>query len=100
MGFEVIAVTNGEQAMKSIESNPDIELLVTDIVMPGGMNGTELSKKVKKKLPNIKILYMSGFPSGVIADKSGTALDAPLLTKPYSLNELGSALEDLLHESA
>jgi len=100
MGFEVIAVTNGEQAMKSIESNPDIELLVTDIVMPGGMNGTELSKKVKMKLPNIKILYMSGFPSGVIADKSGTALDAPLLTKPYSLNELGSALEDLLHESA
>jgi len=100
MGFEVIAATNGEQAMKSIESNPDIEFLVTDIVMPGGMNGTELSKKVKEKLPNIKILYMSGFPSGVIADKSGTDLDAPLLTKPYSLDELNSALEDLLHEPA
>lgn len=100
MGFEVIAATNGEQAMKSIESNPDIELLITDIVMPGGMNGTELSKKAKKKLPNIKILYMSGFPSGVIADKSGTALDAPLLTKPYSMNELSSALEELLYEPA
>lgn len=100
MGFEVIAATNGEQAMKSIENNPDIELLVTDIVMPGGMNGTELSKKVKKKFPNIKILYMSGFPSGVIADKSGSDLDAPLLTKPYSLDELSSALEDLLHEPA
>lgn len=100
MGFEVIAATNGEQAMKSIENNPDIELLLTDIVMPGGMNGTELSKRVIKKLPNIKILYMSGFPSGVIADKSGTDLDAPLLTKPYSLDELSSALEDLLHEPA
>ncbi len=100
MGFEVIAATNGEQAMKSIESNPDIELLLTDIVMPGGMNGTELSKKARKKLPNIKILYMSGFPSGVIADKSGTDLDAPLLTKPYSLDELSSALEELIHEPA
>ena len=100
MGFEVIAATNGEQAMKSIENNPDIELLVTDIVMPGGMNGTELSKHVKKKIPNIKILYMSGFPSGIIADKSGTDLDAPLLTKPYSLGELSSALEALLHEPA
>lgn len=100
MGFEVIAATNAEQAMKSIEHNPDIELLITDIVMPGGMNGTELSKRVKEKIPNIKILYMSGFPSGVIADKSGTDLDAPLLTKPYSLIELSSALEELLHEPA
>jgi PAS domain S-box-containing protein len=98
MGCEVIAATNGEQAMKSIASNPDIELLVTDIVMPGGMNGTELSKKAQEQIPEIKILYMSGFPSGVIADKSGTDLDAPLLTKPYSLEELTSALEDLLHE--
>lgn len=100
MGFEVIAATNGAQAMKSIEHNPDIELLVTDIVMPGGMNGTELSKKIKEKIPSIKILYMSGFPSGVIADKSGTDLDAPLITKPYSLDELSSVLEELLHEPA
>ena len=100
LGFEVIAVTNGEQAMQSIDSNPDIELLVTDIVMPGGMNGTRLSIEAKKKIPNIKVLYMSGFPSGVIADKSGTVLDAPLLTKPYSLHELASALEALLLEPA
>lgn len=97
LGFEVIAATNGEQAMQSIERNTDIELLVTDVVMPGGMNGTQLSSEVKQKLPNIKVLYMSGFPSGVIADKSGTDLDAPLLTKPYSLSEMASALEALLH---
>ena len=98
LGFEVIAATNGEQAMQSIQRNPDIELLVTDIVMPGGMSGTQLSKSVREKLPDIKVLYMSGFPSGVIADKSGTDLDAPLLTKPYSLHALASALEVLLHE--
>lgn len=100
MGFEVIAATNGEQAIKSMESNLDIDLLVTDIVMPGGMSGTELAKKVKKRLPDIKVLYMSGFPSGVIADKAGTDLDAPLLTKPYTVDELSRALEDLLHEPA
>jgi len=100
MGFEVIAATNGEHALKSIERNPDIDLLVTDIVMPGGMSGTELARKVKKRLPDIKVLYMSGFPSGVIADKSGTDLDAPLLTKPYTVDELSEALEDLLHEPA
>ncbi len=100
LGFKVIAAANGEQALLSIENNPDIELLVTDIVMPGGMNGTQLSKRVKQILPNIKVLYMSGFPSGVIADKSGTDLDAPLVTKPYSLKELASALEALLQKTA
>lgn len=100
MGFEVIAATNAEQAIQSIEGNSGIELLVTDIIMPGGMSGTDLSKIVREKLPGIKVLYMSGFPSGVIADKSGADLDAPLLTKPYSLDELASALEDLLQKPA
>jgi len=100
MGCEVVAATNGEQAINSIERDSDIDLLVTDIVMSGGMNGTELSMKIREKIPDIKVLYMSGFPSGAIADKSGTVLDAPLLTKPYSLQDLTSALEDLLHEPA
>lgn len=97
LGFQVVAATNGEQAMLSIDNNPDIDLLATDIVMPGGMNGTELSKKAKQKLPNIKVLYMSGFPSGVIEDKSGADLDAPLLIKPYTLHGLATALDSLLH---
>lgn len=97
LGFKVVAATNGEQAMLSIDNNPDIDLLATDIVMPGGMNGTELSKMAKQKLPNIKVLYMSGFPSGVIEDKSGADLDAPLLIKPYTLHGLATALDSLLH---
>ncbi|PCI81662.1 MAG: hypothetical protein COB20_01545 [SAR86 cluster bacterium] len=100
LGFDVISATDGNLALSLLEQNPDIEFLLTDIVMPGGINGVSLAKQVRKRLPNIKILYMSGFPSGVIADKSGIELDAPLITKPFSFNELVAAIDELICEVA
>ncbi|MFT4814761.1 MAG: PAS domain S-box-containing protein [Pseudohongiellaceae bacterium] len=98
LGFDVISASDGNLALTLLEGNPDIEYLLTDIVMPGGINGVSLAKQVRKRLPNIKILYMSGFPSGVIADKSGIELDAPLITKPFSFDELVAAIDELVCE--
>jgi PAS domain S-box-containing protein len=100
LGFDVISASDGIIALTLLERNPDIEYLLTDIVMPGGINGVSLAKQVRERLPNIKILYMSGFPSGVIADKSGIELDAPLITKPFSFNELVAAIDELVCEVA
>ena len=100
LGFKVLPAPDGNFALKILEQNPDIEYLLTDVVMPGGVNGVSLAQQVRKRLPNIKILYMSGFPSGVIADKSGIELDAPLLTKPFSYEELMSAMDELVCEVA
>ena len=96
MGFEVLAATDGKQALLSLQNNPDIEILLTDIAMPGGMSGVELAAEVREKFPAVKTLYMSGFPSGVIVDKSGVDLDAPLIIKPFSRTKLASALDELL----
>lgn len=100
LGFNVIPASDGNLALELLEENPDIEFLLTDVVMPGGINGVSLAKQVRKRLPHIKILYMSGFPSGVIADKSGIELDAPLITKPFSFNELVAAMDELICEVA
>lgn len=100
LGFNVLPASDGNFALKLLERNPDIEYLLTDVVMPGGINGVALAQQVRKHLPNIKILYMSGFPSGEIADKSGIELDAPLLTKPFSYEELISAMDELICEVA
>ena len=100
LGFKVLPASDGNLALKVVEENPDIEFLLTDIVMPGGLNGVSLAQRVKERLPDVKILYMSGFPSGVIADKSGIELDAPLITKPFSYEELVSAMDELMCEVA
>ena len=99
LGFKVIPATDGNLALQMLERNPDIEYLLTDIVMPGGLNGVSLAQEVRKRQPNVKVLYMSGFPSGVIADKSGIELDAPLITKPFSFEELVSAMDELVSEA-
>lgn len=100
MGFEVLPATDGVQALQTLKANPDIEILLTDIVMPGGINGVELASKIREENPDVKVLYMSGFPSGFFAEKTGTSLDAPLITKPYSLEKLATAIDDLLQTSA
>jgi len=100
LGFNVLAASDGNIALRTLEKNPDIEYLLTDIVMPGGINGVSLAREVRKRLPHVKILYMSGFPSGVIADKSGIELDSPLITKPFSFEELVSAMDLLSCEAA
>jgi len=99
MGFEVLAATDGKQALRTMRKNPDIDILLTDIVMPGGINGVELAGEVRRKIPGVKVIYMSGFPSGVIADKSGSDLDAPLIIKPYSRETLASSIDELLAET-
>lgn len=96
MGFEVLAATDGQQALLTLEKNPDIEVLLTDVVMPGGINGVDLAAQVREQSPGVKVLYMSGFPSGAIADKSGIDLDAPLIIKPFSRKKIGTALVELL----
>ena len=100
MGFEVLAATDGLHALQTLRANPDIELLLTDIVMPGGMNGVELANKIREERPDLKLLYMSGYPSGVLAERSGTTLDAPLITKPYTREKLATAIDEVLHASA
>lgn len=96
MGFSVLASTCSKDALDRLSSHPNIDLLITDIVMPGTMNGVALAAEVRKNRPDIKILYVSGFPSGVIEDKAGVEMDAPLLNKPYNRSSLASTVARVL----
>ena len=92
MGYRVLHATDAASALAVVAREPRIELLVTDVIMPGGMNGVELSAKVRQLIPGLKVIYSSGFPSAALNERSGTQLDAPLLTKPYHRNEFVAAI--------
>jgi CheY-like chemotaxis protein len=87
MGFKVFHATDGPRALQIAARQPDITLLVTDIFMPGGMSGVEVADKVEQLIPDIKILYSSGFASDALAERSGTQLDRPVIYKPYQRDE-------------
>ncbi len=83
MGYRVLQASDGPSALAILEQEPRVDLLVTDVIMPGGMNGVRLTESVLKLRPEVKVLFTSGFPSQALAQRSGTKIDGPLLSKPY-----------------
>jgi PAS domain S-box-containing protein len=83
MGYQVFHATDGNSALRVIESESAIDLLVTDVIMPGGMNGVQLAQKAMLRRPGIKIVYSSGFPSSALNERGGTRVEGPLLYKPF-----------------
>jgi len=96
MGCKAITAVDGNHALQIVERDPGIDLMITDIVMPGGMNGVELAHKVRQLNPKIKIIYCSGFPADALAERSMPLVDGPLLHKPYQRDEFSATVRRVL----
>jgi PAS domain S-box-containing protein len=97
-GYCVIEAADGEEAMAVAGQHPGrIHLLLTDVVLPG-MNGKELSERLKALRPDLKVLFTSGYPADVIAHRGVLDHGVSFLHKPYSRQELAAKVRDLLGE--
>lgn len=94
-GHNIVACHNGIEALETLKTNQDFNLLLTDIVMPG-MDGIELSQMAVKLCPTIKVMFITGF-AGVAMDNNLSQDDnAKVLSKPFHLKELVGQVESLL----
>jgi PAS domain S-box-containing protein len=89
LGYPVIEAENGAQAREMIEHIPDIAIVVSDIIMPGGINGRQLADWLKQHRPQLSILLMTGYAD----EDSEGASDLPLLAKPFVRQDLARALQ-------
>lgn len=96
-GYQVIEAETAAQALAALAAHPDVDLLFTDIVMPGGMSGDELAREVRAARPNIKILFTSGYAEPSIAGRE-LAQARSWLKKPYTAKELAVRLRELLRD--
>ena len=96
MGFSSFQAIDGASALDVIRDHRDIDLMVTDIVMPGGMNGVELVKRALVIRPDLKIIYSSGFPAEALAERSLPLVDGPLLRKPYQRAEFTAIVHHVM----
>ena len=96
VGYHVVCAHTGEAAIEISQRLPDrIDLLLTDMVMRGGMNGRELAEFLKKQRPEMRVLYMSGY-SGELAAWHGVPEDTAFLEKPFTTESLlGKVAESL-----
>ncbi|HOT28483.1 MAG TPA: PAS domain S-box protein [Candidatus Ozemobacteraceae bacterium] len=96
LGYRVLSAENPEQAMKlAREYDRNIDLLLTDVVMPG-TNGKELSERILEFMPGLKHIYMSGYTSDVIARQAILDEGVKFISKPFSLKELADKVRETL----
>jgi signal transduction histidine kinase/CheY-like chemotaxis protein len=100
MGYTVYSANNGESALELVERFRDVELLITDIMMPGAMNGVELAQRVKYVLPRIKVIYSSGFAADALTENGRQHKDSSLLMKPYSRDDLFAVVQEMMQGKA
>ncbi|MDH6265126.1 PAS domain S-box-containing protein [Rhizobium sp. SG_E_25_P2] len=94
-GYDVVEAGNGPEAIEILETHPDISLLFTDIVMPGGMHGGELAELARGLRPELKVLFTSGYAEPSIAGRE-LVNEESWLKKPYTATELALRLRQLL----
>ncbi len=88
MGFETLTATNGHEGLQMIDNNRDIDLVLSDVIMAGGMNGPELAAKAMKLRPELKILFMSGYAPGSVRQMQDLPDTIELVNKPFTRNDL------------
>jgi len=96
LGFAVEAATNGDQAYQMLKDGVHADIVFSDLVMPGNLNGYDLAAKIAAEFPAIKVLLTSGYASDVVTN--AMAHDRPyyILHKPYRQSELADRLQALL----
>jgi PAS domain S-box-containing protein len=96
MGYSVLRADNAPSALKTIAEDGEIDLMITDIIMPGGMNGVELAQKARVLSPRLKVIYSSGFPADALVERNRTRVDDPMLRKPYQRMEFAAMVRRTL----
>ena len=100
LGYVALEARDINVALDALMTDDQIKLLLSDVALPGGVNGPQFVKGVRGKVPQLRVVFMSGFPPE--AAKQNGLLDAGycLLNKPFTRQELATALHDALLEEA
>jgi PAS domain S-box-containing protein len=98
LGYRTLEAIHGPAAVETLASNPDVELVFTDLVMPGGMSGYEVAKHVQDTYPEMKVLLTSGYAEELMNGDKLSERGLKLLRKPYRQAALTHAIREALDQ--
>jgi PAS domain S-box-containing protein len=96
LGYRVFEAADGPSALALLQANRQIDLLFTDVVLPGGMSGSVLAKEAAKLQPGIRTLFTTGYARNAIVHHGRLDPGVELLTKPFSYADLAARVRDIL----
>jgi PAS domain S-box-containing protein len=96
LGYKVVLAVDGREAVMKLRTNPEIDMLFTDIVMPGGMSGWEVAELAQQMRPGLPTVFTSGYALEALVDQGRAPVKSIVLTKPYRKAELAHRLREAL----
>jgi len=96
LGYTVLAAKTGREGLRVLRDNPHVRLLFTDVGLPGGMNGRQLADEARKRHPQLKVLFTTGYARNAIVHNARLDPGVELITKPFTQAALAGKLRDIL----
>jgi len=96
LGYRVIEASDGVEAMEILRSDTRLDLLVTDVGLPGGMNGRQIADAGQELRPNLKVLFITGYAESVALGATPAGANTQVLTKPFKVDALGARIANML----
>ena len=96
LGYEALEAHDGPSAIKILESGITLDLLITDVGLPGGMTGRQVADAARLWQPDLKVMFVTGYAEN--AAIGGGHLDAGMhiITKPFPIDELGRRIQEVI----
>ncbi len=95
-GYLVLEADSAPKAFEILATKPQLDLLVTDFRLPGNVSGVMIAEPALKLRPDLKVIFISGYPIEIYESGSPIARSAPVLAKPFALDTLHSQIQALL----
>ncbi len=96
LGYDVREASDGRSALATIKAEPDLALLVTDVMLAGDMNGRNVADAAREMLPDVKVLFMSGYSENALLTEGRISPELHLIQKPFRKQELALKVRQVL----
>ena len=100
LGYSTFVASDGVAALALVDQGVEFDVLFTDMIMPGGMNGRELAQEILKRRGGLKVLYTSGYTENSVVHEGHLDPGVVLLRKPYRKSELAQKIREVLGSGA
>lgn len=98
LGYQTIEAADAASGLKVLESDVEIDLLITDIGLPGGMNGQQMAVRARLRWPKLKVLYITGYAENAAISKGDLAPGIHVLSKPFPMEKLASRIRSIIED--
>ena len=95
IGYEVLEAQDGPSALKILEAGVQLNLLITDVGLPGGMNGRQIADAARSLYPNLNILFVTGYAENAAIGSGQIAPGMQVMTKPFSIDEFARRVKSM-----